>query len=42
MKNHTFITIEETGEIWYYKDGVYMPNGDILIARDAKRCLITT
>ena len=34
MKQHTFVTVEETGEIWYYKDGVYVPGGDILIAKD--------
>ena len=22
MKQHTFITIEETGEVWYYDNGV--------------------
>jgi len=29
MKQHTFITIEETGEIWYYDNGVYVPGGEI-------------
>lgn len=36
-KDHTFITIEETGEIWYYDNGVYMPGGDILIAKECEK-----
>jgi P4 family phage/plasmid primase-like protien len=37
MKDHTFITIEETGEIWYYDKGVYMPGGEILIAKECEK-----
>jgi putative DNA primase/helicase len=37
MKDHTFITIEETGEILYYDNGVYVPGGDILIAKECEK-----
>jgi phage/plasmid-associated DNA primase len=37
VKQHNFITIEETGEIWYYKDGVYTQSGDILIAKECEK-----
>jgi putative DNA primase/helicase len=37
MKQHTFITIEETGEIWYYDNGVYVPGGEILIAKECEK-----
>jgi putative DNA primase/helicase len=37
MQQYRFITIEETGEIWYYKDGVYVQAGDILIAKECEK-----
>ena len=37
MKQHTFITIEETGEIWYYDNGVYVPGGEILIGKQCEK-----
>ena len=36
MNNHTFVTIQETDEIWYYKDGVYVPGDEIIIAKEAE------
>jgi len=33
MKRYHFITIEETEEIYYYKEGVYVPGGEKLIAK---------
>ena len=35
MNVHRFATIEESKEIWYYKDGVYIPGGDIQIEKTA-------
>ncbi len=37
MTNYTFLTVEETDEIWYYKDGVYVPGGKILIAKESEK-----
>jgi P4 family phage/plasmid primase-like protien len=37
MEQYRFITIEETSEIWYYKDGVYVQGGDILIAKECEK-----
>jgi P4 family phage/plasmid primase-like protien len=37
MKRHRFLTIEETQQVWYYKDGVYHPGGEILIAKEAAK-----
>ena len=37
MKQYTFITIEETGEIWYYDKGVYVQGGEILIAKECEK-----
>ena len=37
LKKHHFITIEETREIYYYKDGVYVFGGDIIIEKEAER-----
>ncbi len=37
MNKHKFLTIEETGEIWYYDKGVYVEGGDILIAKEAEK-----
>jgi putative DNA primase/helicase len=36
MEKYTFVTIQETEEIWYYKDGVYVPGGEIIIAKEAE------
>ena len=36
MDKYTFVTIQETDEIWYYKDGVYVPGGEIIIAKEAE------
>ena len=33
MSGYPFLTIEETDEIWYYREGVYVRGGEILIAR---------
>lgn len=37
MDKHRFITIEETREIWYYRGGVYVPGGEILIEKEAEK-----
>ena len=37
MQDHKFITIEETREIWYYDNGVYVPGGEILIAKECEK-----
>jgi P4 family phage/plasmid primase-like protien len=34
MNDHIFVTIEESKEIWYYDDGVYVPGGDIIIEKE--------
>jgi hypothetical protein len=31
MKRHVFATNKQSGEIFYYKDGFYVPNGKVLI-----------
>jgi P4 family phage/plasmid primase-like protien len=36
MSKYTFVTIQETDEIWYYKNGVYVPGGEIIIAKEAE------
>jgi len=36
MNKYTFVTIQETDEIWHYKDGVYVPGGEIIIAKEAE------
>lgn len=36
MGKYNFVTIQETEEIWYYKDGVYVPGGEIIIAKEAE------
>ena len=36
MNKYTFVTIQETDEILYYKDGVYVPGGQIIIAKEAE------
>jgi putative DNA primase/helicase len=37
MNKYTFVTIQETDEIWYYKEGVYVPGGEIIIAKEAEQ-----
>lgn len=37
MSKYVFITIEETDEVWYYKDGVYVIGGEILIAKECEK-----
>jgi len=34
MHRNTFLTVEVTGEIWYY-DNVYTRGGEIIIAKEA-------
>jgi putative DNA primase/helicase len=34
--NHRFLTIEESKDILYYQNGVYVPGGDILIEKEAE------
>ena len=36
MDKYMFVTIQETDQIWYYKDGVYVPGGEIIIAKEAE------
>ena len=36
MSKYRFVTIQETDQIWYYKDGVYIPGGEIIIAKEAE------
>ena len=36
MNEYTFVTIQETDEILYYKDGVYIPGCQIIIAKEAE------
>ena len=33
------MTIEETKEIWHYKDGVYVTGGEIIIEKEAQKML---
>jgi D5 N terminal like len=35
-KKHKFVTVSETKEILYYRDGVYVPGGDTLIEKEAE------
>jgi hypothetical protein len=37
MSKHRLLTIEESKEILYYKDGVYVPGGEILVEKEAER-----
>lgn len=34
LNSYHFITLEETKQIYYYKNGVYVPNGEILIEKE--------
>ena len=37
LKKYHFITLEETREIYYYKDGVYIFGGEIIIEKEAEK-----
>lgn len=37
IKYNHFLTIEETKELWYYKDGVYVPGAEILIEKAVEK-----
>ena len=37
ISKHRFLTIEESKEIWIYRDGVYVPGGEILVEKEAER-----
>ncbi|MRN40930.1 MAG: hypothetical protein FIO02_07805, partial [Nitrosopumilales archaeon] len=37
MTKHRLLTVEETKEILYYRNGVYIPGGEILIEKEAER-----
>ena len=37
MHRNAFLTVEETGEIWYYDNGVYTRGGEIIIAKEAEQ-----
>jgi putative DNA primase/helicase len=37
LENYHFITHEETKELYYYKDGVYVLGGDIVIEKEAEK-----
>ncbi len=37
MNAFSFLTVEETDEIWYYENGVYISGGEILIAKEAEK-----
>jgi putative DNA primase/helicase len=37
MSKYYFLTVEETDEVWYYKDGVYVSGGEILIGKELER-----
>jgi hypothetical protein len=37
LNTYKFLTIEESKEILYYRDGVYVPGGDILIEKECER-----
>jgi P4 family phage/plasmid primase-like protien len=39
MSDIRFLTIEESNEILYYKNGAYVPGGEILIAKKAEEAL---
>ena len=36
MSKHRFLTIEESKEMLYYRDGVYVPGGEILVEKEAE------
>jgi len=37
MNKHRLLTVEETKEIWYYRNGVYGPGGEVLIEKEAEK-----
>ena len=36
MSKYRFLTIEESKDTYYYKDGVYVPGGEVLIEKEAE------
>ena len=36
MQNHRIVTVQESKEILYYDNGVYVQGGDILIEKEAE------
>jgi putative DNA primase/helicase len=39
LENKRFITLEDNREIYYYKEGYYQPNGEVLIRKQCKNKL---
>ena len=39
MSKHRFLTIEESKEMLYYRDGVYVPGGEVLVEKEAETCI---
>jgi putative DNA primase/helicase len=37
LNTYRFLAVEESKEILYYRDGVYIPGGDVLIEKEAER-----
>lgn len=37
LESYSFLTLEETKEIYYYKNGVYIPGGELIIEKEAER-----
>lgn len=37
LQDNYFLTIEETLEIYYYKDGLYIPGGELIIERESEK-----
>jgi hypothetical protein len=37
LSQHRFLTVEESKEILYYDNGVYLPGGEVLIEKAAER-----
>ena len=39
MENHVIVTLEETDEILYFRDGVFFRGGEIVIKKRRRPCL---
>ena len=37
MSKHKLLTIEESKDILYYRNGVYVPGGEILLEKEAEK-----
>lgn len=37
MAKYVFRTMEDTKEIYYYKDGIFLPNGEVLIEKELEK-----